>query len=521
MTAHPATSSSGLSSESSEQIEKPKDSRNMKGTLSLSPQVPDATQGPVAIFWDIENCPVPSNVRPEDVTVNIRMALRVHPVIKGLVTMFSAYGDFNAFPRRLREGCQRTGVKLIDVPNGRKDAADKAILVDMFVFALDNPQPSSIMLISGDVDFSPALHILGQRGYNVILVIPARVSVSSALCNAGSFVWDWPSVARGEGLFPPVKALIPPRGGVADVSGMLMGCQMYENSDKQNEEEATVCRGLSRSNYNARNFSMISESLAEYNGISMSLPCHPGGMPSHSLPSGLTEVPAVGPSLFGQSDVTPVPPGDINGLKGQLVKLLELFGGCLPLTHIPVEYQKFYGNLLYTSEYGACKFMNLLKKMADAISVEGKGQRKFAYLRNRRARPSTPPLIVAKKDRKGKRMQVVNADNVTTPESSDEFSDDERLVIEHGGRKKSDTAALVEQSLQRFKHEIQEILVSYFCRILLSNFEAIYKLRYKRPLDYESFGVTELEQLLEKVKDVVVMQEEPVSKRRFLAAVGG
>ena len=62
-------------------------------------------------------------MRPEDVAGNIRMALRVHPVIKGAVRMFSAYGDFNAFPRRLREGCQRTGVKLIDVPNGRKDAA--------------------------------------------------------------------------------------------------------------------------------------------------------------------------------------------------------------------------------------------------------------------------------------------------------------------------------------------------------------------------------------------------------------
>uniref|UniRef100_A0A8R7UEW4 NYN domain-containing protein n=1 Tax=Triticum urartu TaxID=4572 RepID=A0A8R7UEW4_TRIUA len=88
-----------------------------------------AVLGPVAIFWDIENCPVPSDVRPDDVAGNIRMALRLHPVVNGAVTVLSAYGDFNAFPRRLREGCQRTGVKLVDVPNGRKDAADKAILV--------------------------------------------------------------------------------------------------------------------------------------------------------------------------------------------------------------------------------------------------------------------------------------------------------------------------------------------------------------------------------------------------------
>jgi len=201
--ANPNASTLIVSSESSEEkaAHIADSSKNMLEP-SLSQQSRSTSDGPVAILWDIENCPVPSDVRPEDVGGNIRMALRVHPVIKGAVMMFSAYGDFNAFPRRLREGCQRTGVKLIDVPNGRKDAADKAILVDMFLFALDNPPPSSIMLISGDVDFSPALHILGQRGYTVILVIPSGVGVSSALTNAGKFVWDWPSVARGEGFVP-------------------------------------------------------------------------------------------------------------------------------------------------------------------------------------------------------------------------------------------------------------------------------------------------------------------------------
>ena len=74
-----------------------------------------------------------------------------------LTSVFCYWG-----PWRLREGFQITDVKFIDVPNGRKDAADKAILVNMFLFALVNSPPSSIMLIYGDVDFAPALHILGQ-----------------------------------------------------------------------------------------------------------------------------------------------------------------------------------------------------------------------------------------------------------------------------------------------------------------------------------------------------------------------
>lgn len=514
-------SSFGLPSESLEQSGRLMANTNAKAVTPLSLQSPNSSQGPVAILWDIENCPVPSDVRPEDVAGNIRMALRVHPVIKGAVTLFSAYGDFNAFPRRLREGCQRTGVKLIDVPNGRKDAADKAILVDMFLFALDNPPPSSIMLISGDVDFAPALHILGQRGYTVILVIPSGVGVSSALCNAGRFVWDWQSVVRGEGFVPPAKALMPCRGGVSDITGILMECcQINDNPDGQHEDEAILYRGLSQSYYNAREFSMISHSLAEYNTTAVSMP-YPAGMRTHSLPSGLNEFSAGGPSSHDQSGLTWVQPGDINGLKGQLVKLLELSGGCLPLTRVPAEYQKIYGRPLYISEYGAAKLVNLFKKMSDAISVGGKGQKKFVYLHNSCAVPSAPPITILKRDNKGKGTQEGNADIVTGVGSSDEFSDDERgLIKEQGGSgEKSNMGALVEKNLENFKYELQEILVSYSCRIFLGCFEAIYQQRYKRQLDYESFGVVELEQLLAKVDDVVIVQEEPVSKRKFLAAI--
>lgn len=503
---------------------------NAKPSIPAQHQNRGSLHGPVAILWDIENCPVPSDVRSEDVAGNIRMALRVHPVTDGAVTMFSAYGDFNAFPRRLREGCQRTGVKLIDVPNGRKDAADKAILVDMFLFALDNHPPSSIMLISGDVDFAPALHILGQRGYTVILVIPSGTGVSSALSNAGRFVWDWSNVARGEGFVPPVKAIKPPGAGPAEVTGLLMRCQVNDAVEGQNEEESIVYRGISGGCYgNTREVSVVSQSLSEYSSTSVSKLQNPTTARSQSFPAGFNEVSTGTSTSCEQNDVMWVQPGDLNGLKGQLVKLLELLGGNLPLTRLPAEYQKMYGRPLYVSEYGAVKLVNLLKKMVDAITVEGKGQRKIVCLRNSKPEPVGRTVILARQEKKGKVAQEDNIDIMAGAGSSDELSDEERMAIEENGGKRgggekfnferTDDSQTI-NNLKKFRYELQEILVSYSYQILLGCFEAIYHQRYKRRLDYSNYRVNHLEELLEMVRDVVVVQEEPVSKRKFMIATG-
>lgn len=489
----------------------------MSVTSSIEPSHLSALQsenlhGPVAILWDIENCPVPSDVRPEDVAGNIRLALRVHPLIKGAVTMFSAYGDFNSFPRRLREGCQRTGVKLVDVPNGRKDAADKAILVDMFLFALDNRPPSSILLISGDVDFAPALHILGQRGYMVILVIPSKVPVSSALCSAGRFVWDWSSIARGEGFVPPRTSLT--RG--SELSGYPMSNNFDDCPDIQIEEEAIVYKG---NGYNpcsnsssTRDMSKASQTSAEYNN-NHSIP---GAFLSSSKfqgqPSRLSEAPSRDQSFRTQDSW--VQPGDIQGLKGQLVKLVELSGGSLPLVRVPSEYLRNYGRPLYMSEYGVFKLVHLVDRMADSFVLVGRGQKKFLCLRNsdRHVKKFENVPIILKRNKNDKGIVGVNSDigiGLNTGSSSDDSSDDER---------NADAGGEFDDLLEDFRRELQEILVCYSCPVPLDCFEALYGQRYKKVLDYQTFGAEGLEELVEKIRDVVELREDEGSKKKFLVS---
>ncbi|CAK9875111.1 unnamed protein product [Sphagnum jensenii] len=414
------TSSLDSASNSRVQQQQPRGSSGQPQQLHTSST---GGNGNVAILWDIENCPVPGEVNAEDVAGNIRYALRDHPQI-GVVTMFSAYGDFNHFPRKVREGCQRTGVNLIDVPNGKKNAADKAILVDMFLFALDNRPPSTIFLITGDVDFAPALHKLGQRGYMVVLVVPDGVGVSSALRAAGNYVWDWPSLCRG-GLVHPQK---------------------YGQHRATNTGEAGTLGDASN-------------------------PTSPG----HAF------------------QTTWVQPGDLSGLKRQFVKLLSLNGGKMALVRVPAEYNKQFGRPLYLAEYNASKLVNLIEKMKDSLSIKGEGGQKILHL-------TKPSSNSSQKYSAGlNRGSVPKGEKEKYVEKVEDPMDDGKLAT--------------------FRDELQQLLVSWTWRIKLSDFLMLYKLRYSHDIDLSMFGVENLEALLEKVKDVAVIKEDPATKDAFLVGV--
>lgn len=416
----------------------------MQQQLRAPPPQIQPVSCPVAILWDIENCPVPGEVNAEDVAGNIRIALREHPHV-GAVTMFSAYGDFNHFPRKVREGCQRTGVNLIDVPNGKKDAADKAILVDMFLFALDNPPPSTIFLITGDVDFAPALHKLGQRGYVVVLVIPDGVGVSSALRGAGRFVYDWPCLCRGEGLRDPQRqgrgfnplypgddrnqGRVPNMYALEDripvpVSQFQDAYPDYnmpwtaEEPDPRSDEDVygeeilawgqrPNVYGMQPVDYGHQQYVLPGQVQPQGPRMSGYRPAHPaqsgqlrnqqpsggfvnrasvpnpeGGhgsfVPAHAgMQAAESEEPT---SPSGSSPLMWVQPGDLIGLKRQLVQLLNQHGGKMMLSKVPAEYNKLFGRPLYLAEYNAQRLVHLIDKMKDTLVVKGDGNSKTLHL---------------------------------------------------------------------------------------------------------------------------------------------
>ncbi|KAI8998864.1 NYN domain-containing protein [Trametes punicea] len=152
--------------------------------------VKDLYDEPVAIFWDYENCTPPCNVPGYDVVNNIRQVAHEY----GSVKLFKAYLELSEQSSSksigLRSELQSCGVSLTDCPhNGRKDVADKMMIVDMLTYAIDNPAPATIVLISGDRDFVYAVSVLRLRRYRVVVVAPYTAHAS--LKSQASMVLDW------------------------------------------------------------------------------------------------------------------------------------------------------------------------------------------------------------------------------------------------------------------------------------------------------------------------------------------
>lgn len=131
--------------------------------------------------------------------------LRERALQEGRIISFRAYcsTEFERGARstEVRSQLQASGVTIVDTPhNGSKEGGlvkslgkgelmnldrppvcDKAIIVDLFTFVLDNPAPATIILVSGDADFAYACSTLRNRRFRVVIICPEERLVNQAL----------------------------------------------------------------------------------------------------------------------------------------------------------------------------------------------------------------------------------------------------------------------------------------------------------------------------------------------------
>ncbi|KAG9004664.1 hypothetical protein FRB90_010789 [Tulasnella sp. 427] len=147
-------------------------------------------RGRVVIVWDYENCPVPSGMSGFTAARMIRKAALQF----GSVDHFEAYSYWSNSPNSLlKQELSVSGVKLRDCPhNGKKDVVDKTIIIDMIFYAMERPPTTTLLLISGDRDYSYAISTLQNRGYSVKLLAPVGCLHSNLPLIAD--VLDWETV---------------------------------------------------------------------------------------------------------------------------------------------------------------------------------------------------------------------------------------------------------------------------------------------------------------------------------------
>ena len=139
-----------------------------------------------AIFWDLENCPPARGNDPVAIISLIRDKLKDFGPIKQI----HGYAELSRIPEYLKASLQSSGVALIDVPIQRKDAADKMIISDLVMFAVDNPAPQTLILISGDQDYAYPIAKLRLRGYKIIVIVPPG-GAAETLKRQADNVYEW------------------------------------------------------------------------------------------------------------------------------------------------------------------------------------------------------------------------------------------------------------------------------------------------------------------------------------------
>ncbi|XP_018441066.1 uncharacterized protein LOC108813110 isoform X3 [Raphanus sativus] len=197
-----------------------------------------------SVWWDIENCAVPKGCDAHGITQKLSTVLADMNYCGPL--SISSYGNTDLIPKAIQLALSSTGISLNHVPSGRKDASDKKILVDMFLWVVENPPPANIMLISGDIDFSDALHRLRMRRYNILLAHPQKISPSLVASAKTSWLWRSLLLASGSSLTRCGSSGVLESSEVSseDVSEHVLSTQPVDSGSGSSKDPRSKLKGI-------------------------------------------------------------------------------------------------------------------------------------------------------------------------------------------------------------------------------------------------------------------------------------
>jgi OST-HTH/LOTUS domain len=165
------------------------------------------------------------------------------------------------------------------------------------------------------------------------------------------------------------------------------------------------------------------------------------------------------------------------------------------------------------AEYGAGKLVHLFSKMNDAFVVISRGKNKTLYLKNNcdaenLKKCASTPIILKREHKVGCPSTLFQEEKLGS--SSDEELDDEASPCDF------DAGDEYNEGTERFKLEVQELMVCYMDPVPFDDFEKPYKQRYKKQVEYAGLGVDGLQELLVKAGDVVELHIDADTNNKFL-----
>lgn len=151
---------------------------------------PEQPNGPVSIFWDIENVAIPRGNKAFDIVFKLRKRLiEDRKLLEG--TFKTYYRMINsASPQHLSD-LHLARVQTDCVASERSQAMDLQILKDLQRFRAQQKTPATVVLISGDIDFIQDINELRYRGGHYTIIIHKQQAKSELLKTANETIpWE-------------------------------------------------------------------------------------------------------------------------------------------------------------------------------------------------------------------------------------------------------------------------------------------------------------------------------------------